>query len=95
MVLKILVRLFFFDFIDKIVILGPWGKYEGNEENINSLTIKKVPNFAVRDYLCVRCEDGFKNLVMKNYASIFAYVAFFSMNSRRGATSSPISMEKM
>ena len=24
---------------------------------------------------------------------IFAYVAFFSMNSRRGATSSPISME--
>lgn len=28
------------------------------------------------------------------YASIFANVAFCSMNSRRGATSSPISMEK-
>lgn len=30
-----------------------------------------------------------------NQASILAYVAFFSMNSRRGPTSSPISMEKM
>ncbi len=26
---------------------------------------------------------------------MFAYVAFFSMNSRRGPTSSPISMEKI
>lgn len=31
----------------------------------------------------------------KNYASIFAYFAFFSMKSRRGGTSSPISIEKM
>ena len=29
------------------------------------------------------------------YASMFAYVACSSMNSRRGPTSSPISMEKM
>ena len=57
---------------------------------------KKVPNVAVRDYLCVRCEAGFKKISYEtNYASIFAYVAFFSMNSRRGATSSPISMEKI
>jgi hypothetical protein len=29
------------------------------------------------------------------YASMLAYLAFFSMNSRRGGTSSPMSMEKM
>ena len=38
----------------------------------------------------------FKYLVEYNYyASIFAYVAFFSMNSRRGPTSSPINIEKI
>jgi|GEM_PF-2517431 len=34
-------------------------------ENIKAIGIKKVPNSEARDYLCVRCEDGFKNLVMK------------------------------
>jgi len=29
------------------------------------------------------------------YTSILAYLAFFSINSRRGATSSPISIEKV
>ena len=43
----------------------------------------------------VRCEDGFKISYETIYASMLAYVAFFSINSRRGATSSPISMEKM
>ena len=64
------------------------GKYKGNMN-------KKVPNFRFGTFLIVRCEDGFKNNYVTNYASMFAYVAFFSMNSRRGATSSPISMEKI
>ena len=63
-------------------------------ENIKAIGIKKVPNSEARDYLCVRCEDGFINN-SKNYASIFAYVAFFSIKSRRGATSSPINIENM
>ena len=57
---------------------------------------KKVPNLKDPGLPLVRCEDGFKcKLINEYYASIFAYVAFFSMNSRRGATSSPINMEKI
>lgn len=32
---------------------------------------------------------------INNYASMLAYVAFCSMNSRRGPTSSPINIENM
>ena len=48
-------------------------------------------NFARGD------SSGFNESMMKrtNYTSIRAYFAFFSMNSRRGGTSSPISMEKI
>ena len=34
-------------------------------------------------------------IVFRFYASIVAYVAFSSMNSRRGATSSPINIENV
>jgi hypothetical protein len=41
---------------------------------------------------------GFKtrnNVIRNTYASIRAYFAFFSINSRRGATSSPMSILKV
>ena len=38
-------------------------------------------------------EPFFMNILKLNYASIFAYLAFFSINSLRGGTSSPINIE--
>lgn len=45
---------------------------------------------------CSTTEQGFHtSFTTINYTSIFAYLAFFSINARRGATSSPISIEKV
>ena len=40
---------------------------------------KKVPNLEVRDYLCVRCEDGFKKLVMKQITHRYLHTLRFSL----------------
>ena len=40
-----------------------WKIFRGGEslsKKYKAYENKKVPNFAVRDYLSVRCEDGFK-----------------------------------
>ena len=37
---------------------------------------------------------GFLSVVLKDYASILAYLALASMNALRGGTSSPINIEK-
>ena len=41
--------------------------------------MKKVPNLWVRDYLCVRCEDGFKKLVMKQITHRYLHTLRFSL----------------
>ena len=55
---------------------------------------------GLKGYLfCLFFSDNYFRLKSKerscNYASIRAYVAFSSMNSLRGATSSPMSIEKI
>ena len=40
---------------------------------------KKVPNLRVRDYLCVRCEAGFKKLVMKQITHRYLHTLRFSL----------------
>lgn len=70
------------------------GLYKGMDK---FLLIKIISgNYCVYKKQFRMCGTAFCILCVWIYqASIFAYVAFFSMNSRRGPTSSPMSMENM
>lgn len=66
-------------FIEKIAFWRRAEKLGIEGENINEMGKKKVPNFAARDYLCVRCEDGFKKLVMKQITHRYLHTLRFSL----------------
>src|SRR5574344_1627901 len=64
-------------------------------DEINSSIVKN-------NLICTKIKVGLRSctktdymVITIHYASILAYVAFFSINSLRGSTSSPISMEKI
>ena len=51
---------FFFPFHRDFEVWKNFRRGESFCKKYKAYENKKVPNFAVRDYLSVRCEDGFK-----------------------------------